>query len=282
MIRIVTDTGADFTKQEAIDKRLEIVHLSIFFNSEAYLSENDDDSFSDFYHKLELSASLPTTSQPAPGNYVKLFEDAKENDDEMIVISISSGMSGTYQTSVMAQEIVGYEKIFVVDSKAGIISQRALVDYALKLRDENKTVEEIVAALENIKDKIVVFGAVQTLKYLQMGGRISKTVATVGEVLTIKPIISTDTQGRVIMENKKRGTKAATRYLQDKLTILDYDDTLPVYFGYSKDKSKGQTFMDETIEKFDLEDAKGPFGIGGTIGTHVGPDGFAIAFFKKS
>lgn len=232
MIRIVTDTGADFTKQEAIDKRLEIVHLSIFFNGEAYLSENDDDSFSDFYHKLELSASLPTTSQPAPGNYVKLFEDAKENDDEMIVISISSGMSGTYQTSVMAQEIVGYEKIFVVDSKAGIISQRALVDYALKLRDENKTVEEIVAALENIKDKIVVFGAVQTLKYLQMGGRISKTVATVGEVLSIKPIISTDTQGRVIMENKKRDTKAASRYLQDKLTILDYDDTLPVYFGY--------------------------------------------------
>lgn len=278
MIRIVTDSASDFTPQEIKDKQLEIVNLSINFKDISYDNDGDDASFSNFYDLLEKADLLPTTSQPAPGEYVKIFENAKENKDDMIVICLSGGLSGTYQSAVMAKEMVGYPRIFVIDSRQAIMALRAVVDYALKLRNDGLKAEDIVCEIERVKEDVVVFGAVQTLKYLHMGGRISKTTATVGNLLTIKPIV-TLSDGAVIMENKKRGTKAAKRYLQSKLDILGYDNNYPVYFGYSEDFDLGKEFMDETISKYEFNDPRGPYGIGGTIGTHVGPKGVAVAFF---
>lgn len=278
MLRIVTDSASDYTPQEVKDKKLEKVNLSINFKDISYDNDTDDSRFSTFYSLLDKADELPTTSQPAPGAYVEIFEDAKEKNDDVIVICLSGGLSGTYQSAVMAKEMVEYDRIFVIDSRQAIMALRAVVDYAIKLRDEGVKTEDIVNEIERVKEDVVVFGALQTLKYLQMGGRISKTTATVGNLLTIKPIV-TLSDGAVIMEDKRRGSKAARRYLQSKLETLGYDKNFPVYFGYSEDLEIGQEFMEETVSKYEIQNAQGPFGIGGTIGTHVGPKGATIAFF---
>lgn len=280
MLRIVTDSASDFTQAEILEKNIEMVNLSINFVDKSYESHQDDARFSVFYDLLMRAETLPTTSQPAPGQYAALYEDAKAKGDDMIVICLSGGLSGTYQSASIAREMVGYDRIFVIDSRQAIMALRAVVDYAIDLRDRNESTESIVDKIENIKEDVVVFGAVQTLKYLQMGGRLSKASAVVGNLLTIKPIITLE-DGKVVMTHKTRGRKAAMRYLESRLIELGYHEDHPVYFGYSRDYEAGKVFMDETVEKFGIKNYRGPSGIGGTIGTHVGEDGIAVAFFLK-
>ncbi|WP_227872558.1 DegV family protein [Jeotgalibaca ciconiae] len=279
MIRIVTDSAADITLAEAEKLEIEIVPLKITFEGTELKQETEAD-YDEFFEKLKVASELPITSRPSPNQYIEIFKDAEKKGQEVLVLTLSSGLSGTYESAVLAQKMSTYkEHIRVVDTKQAILTQRMLVEYALKLRDSGENLEAIVNKIEDVRERIVVCGVVDTLKYLKMGGRIPKSLAFIGETLKIKPVI--------ILENtklrelaKKRGTAAGKKRLYQEFEKESVDPSFPVYFGYTLNRKQGQEFMKETVEKYRLADAK-LFPVGSVIGTHVGPDCLALAFVRE-
>ncbi|MCL2588272.1 MAG: DegV family protein [Oscillospiraceae bacterium] len=278
MLRILTDTGSDIAYLSAPDLGLEIVELGIQFEGLPYDFRNDTD-FRVFYENLAKSKKLPTTSQVTPGQYLEMFEDAEAKGDEVLVITISGKLSGTHNAAVMAQEMSGYAGISVVDSQSCCISQRMLAMHAVKLRDEGKDRAAIAAELEALKVRLGFAVMLDTLEYLKKGGRVPPAMALIGSVLGMKPIVAM-IDGKPESLAKARGWEAGKKALWKHFEDSNYDPAWPVYFGYSKDRAKGEAFMQETKEKYGLKGCQ-LYPVGGAIGTHAGPGGIAIGFVKK-
>lgn len=278
MLQIITDSASDITREEAQEMNISVVPLRIQFEDGECPQETGED-FPKFYERLVQSEKLPTTSQPSPQEYLGYFEAAQEKGDEVLVITLSSGLSGTIGAAEIAKQICGYDKIAIVDSRQAIMAQRMVVEYALSLRNQGMELNSIVKKLEELRDHITVCGVVDTLTYLRKGGRIPAGMDIIGNVIGIKPVI--------VLENcvlkplaKVRGRKAGKKMLYRRLEQVELDERFPVYFGYSSNRKLGEEFMKETIEKYHLKNAA-LFPVGGVIGTHVGTDCIAISFVEK-
>jgi len=278
MLRIITDTGSDVTYLGAPALGMESVELGVQFEDFSYDYRNDTD-FSVFYEALAKAKNLPTTSQVTPGQYLDLFEDAKAKGDEVLVVTISSEISGTYQSAIMAQEMSGYEGISVVDSHLASVGQRMLAEYAVRLREAGKGRLEIAEALEQVKSQVVFGVLMDSLKYLKKGGRVSPAMGILGELLHVKPTV-TMREGKIVTLGKARGTESAKQVLWNQFEADGYDESWPVYFGYTYNKEMGEAFMQETKEKFGLTECI-LCSVGGVIGTHGGPNNVAIGYKKK-
>ncbi|MCI5849611.1 MAG: DegV family protein [Lachnospiraceae bacterium] len=276
-IRIITDSGSDIIDSKR--DNVTVLPMSITFGDEVFY-DGVTLSHSEFYMKLIESDELPKTSLIAPASFADAFEEAKNAGEKVIAITISGGLSGTYQSAVLAAE--DYDDVYVVDSMNVTIGERILVEYALKLIDEGKDIEDIVNELESAKKRICVLGLLDTLEYLKKGGRVSSSVAFVGDVLRIKPVVTVDGEGKVAMLGKARGSKNGNNFLIseiEKVNGVDFD--MPYFLGY--------TGLNDTLLKKYVKDSEhiwGPYteelpvcSIGATIGTHVGPNAIAVAFF---
>lgn len=276
-IRIITDSGSDIIDSKR--DNVTVLPMSIAFGDEVFY-DGVTLSHSEFYMKLIESDELPKTSLIAPASFADAFEEAKNAGEKVIAITISGGLSGTYQSAVLAAE--DYDDVYVVDSMNVTIGERILVEYALKLIDEGKDIEDIVNELESAKKRICVLGLLDTLEYLKKGGRVSSSVAFVGDVLRIKPVVTVDGEGKVAMLGKARGSKNGNNFLIseiEKVNGVDFD--MPYFLGY--------TGLNDTLLKKYIKDSEhiwGPYteelpvcSIGATIGTHVGPNAIAVAFF---
>ncbi len=279
-IRIITDSGSDIIDSKR--DNVTVLPMSITFGDEVFY-DGVTLSHSEFYMKLIESDELPKTSLIAPASFADAFEEAKNAGEKVIAITISGGLSGTYQSAVLAAE--DYDDVYVVDSMNVTIGERILVEYALKLIDEGKDIEDIVNELESAKKRICVLGLLDTLEYLKKGGRVSSSVAFVGDVLRIKPVVTVDGEGKVAMLGKARGSKNGNNFLIseiEKVNGVDFD--MPYFLGY--------TGLNDTLLKKYVKDSEhiwGPYteelpvcSIGATIGTHVGPNAIAVAFFAPS
>jgi len=278
MIRIVTDTGSDITHLAAASLGLESIELDVRFDDFPYDYRKDTD-FSVFYDNLTKSKNLPTTSQVTPAQYLDIFNDAKEKGDEVLVVTISSGLSGTYSSAVMAKETCGYDAITLVDSRQCSITQRMMVEHAVKLRDEGKSRTEIAEELESLRDRLVFIVMLDTLTYLKKGGRVPPAMAVLGGMLKIKPTVIVR-DGKVEPLKKARGFEAGKQALWTQFEADGYDEAWPVCFGYSQNRDRGEAFMKETREKFGLSDGS-MFPVGGVIGTHAGPNAIGVGYVKK-
>ena len=276
-IRIITDSGSDIIDSKR--DNVTVLPMSITFGDEVFY-DGVTLSHSEFYMKLIESDELPKTSLIAPASFADAFEEAKNAGEKVIAITISGGLSGTYQSAVLEAE--DYDDVYVVDSMNVTIGERILVEYALKLIDEGKDIEDIVNELESAKKRICVLGLLDTLEYLKKGGRVSSSVAFVGDVLRIKPVVTVDGEGKVAMLGKARGSKNGNNFLIseiEKVNGVDFD--MPYFLGY--------TGLNDTLLKKYVKDSEhiwGPYteelpvcSIGATIGTHVGPNAIAVAFF---
>lgn len=279
MIRIITDTASDITGLQAAAMDVARVPLRIHFDEAPYDPLADED-FSQFYSLLESSKSLPTTSQTSPGDYLPLFQDAKEHGDTVIAILLSGALSGTVQSAHIAKDMAAYNNIHIIDSRQAIIGQRLLVEYAVRLRDEGKSAACIVDTITDALGRIRLFGALQTLKYLRKGGRIPKSTEMVGTVLGIKPIISLQ-QGSIVMAGKARGHAGAMTAMVKLIgENTRFDPAAPVYFGYTQDEKAARNFRKLATVKYHLTNtAFHP--VGPVVGTHIGPGAFAVAYLVK-
>lgn len=279
-IQIITDSASDIVGSERND--LTVLPMTITFGESEYL-DGVNLSHSEFYEKLVECDDLPTTSQIPPYNFTQAIRKAVEAGDTALVITLSGKLSGTFQSAcVAAEEFEG--KAFVVDSKNVTVGERALVEYALTLKDSGRSIQDIVAELEKARKNIQLIALLDTLEYLKKGGRISKTVAFAGNVLSIKPVIGI-VNGEVAMLGKARGSKHGNNLLAEHIKkVGGIDFSKPYFLGYTG-------LSDALIQKY-IEDSKalwsGAVGslpvatVGGTIGTHAGPGGIAVAFFSYS
>ena len=279
-VRIVTDSGFDLPGGG--DPRVTVVPLGITFGTTTY-ADGVDLTNDRFYELLIESDELPKTSQATPFTYTQEFEKVRDAGDEAVVITLSSKLSGTYQSAVTAA--ADFDGIYVVDSKNVTIGQGILVQYALKLAEENYPAQTIAEALEDARERICLLALLDTLDYLKRGGRIPKSVGTIGELLAIKPVVGVE-DGEVVMLGKARGSKNGRNQLHQQVGKRGIEFGMPVLLGYTglsdtllrKYLNDNRAIWEDKVAEDELPICS----VGATIGTHVGPGAIALAFFGKN
>ena len=279
-IHFVIDSASDVLPQEAEQLGVTVLPLTVTFGDTTY-RDSVDLSHREFFEKLATSRELPTTSQLPPAIFADCFEPLLAAGHDIVVISISSKLSGTYQSAVIAaSDYPG--RVFVVDSLSAAIGQRVLLLRGLELADQGLTAEEIANRLDEEKRRLRVMAIVDTLEYLKKGGRISAAVALAGTVLSVKPAVEIS-DGLVTMAGKARGNRQANgllRQLMDKYGGANLDAPYAfVYSGLNDDQL--QKFIADQPDLWPDNKDLPIHSLGCTIGTHVGPGAYGIAFFEK-
>ncbi len=272
MIKLLVDSASDYTKEEVNEKGLLFVPLQIQMDGKSVLDEIEIDKDT-FYERMMDSKEFYKTSQPSPQSYVTLFEEVKENKDTLICLCLSSKLSGTYQSAMLAKNIVDYDSIYVIDTLSATCGIRLLCEMAIKWIKEKVDVEDIVDRLEKLKSRIRIYAGMDTLEYLARGGRLSKGAAMIGNFVNIKPIISI-VEGKVEVVSKARGVNKAISKMLERIESDGVDYQYPMYTIYS--------YGVENVERLENRlnmDCK-RIRLGSTIGVHIGPGAFGFCFIS--
>lgn len=279
-IKIITDSGSDIPQN--FDERVTVLPMTITFDDGMQYKDGINLTHEEFYERLIESEALPTTSQVTPFEFEEAYKKITDAGDDVVVITLSSKLSGTFQSACIAAE--DYEgKVFTVDSLSVAVGEMALVDYALKLIDEGKSAKEIKEILDEEIPSLQLVAVLDTLEYLKKGGRISATVAFAGGVLAVKPVVGVE-DGVVVMYGKARGSKNAGNALVTQINACGgIDFTKPYRVGYTGLSDHLLIkYIEDSAPMWDKYVDSIPYrSIGGTIGTHVGPGAAAAAFFPK-
>ena len=278
--RIITDSSADLTAQEAEALHVHIVSMSIQFGDRSYL-DGVDLSKPEFYQLLAAGKDSPPTAPPPPPQLRTPQEAAQEPGDQAGVIPLSSQLSGTYQSAVIAKDMCEYSPIQVVDSRSASAGIHLLVEEACRLRDSGASAQEIAQALEALKGRVRIFALIDTLEYLRRGGRLSNLQASLGTVTKLKPVISVR-EGAVMVVGKAFGVSAAMKQLLRFLAEHPVDNSFPAYALYSDDESRVDDFIPRLRELDLLPKELRRCSIGPTIGTHICPGAVGMAYIEKA
>ncbi len=268
-IKFITDSASDMCEKDGVT----VIPMTVTFGDDEY-KDGVTLSHREFYEKLIESDELPRTSQIPPYDFEKAIEEA------VIVVTMASTLSGTYQSAVIAAS--KFDRVYVIDSESVTIGEIILIKYGMQLAKKGYSAGEIAEMLNESKKKIHIIALLDTLEYLKKGGRISKTAAFAGGLLSIKPVVTIQ-DGAVQVIGKARGSRQGNNLLVEhieKAGGIDYD--MPIMLGYTG-------LGDELLKKY-IEDSRSLWEghvpslecrtIGGTIGTHVGPGVIAVAFYS--
>lgn len=278
MIRILVDSSADYTAEEVKSLNMELVPINITINDTNY-RDGIDITKDELYQMLLDTDAFPMTAQPSPQEFLDIFEDAKEKGDSLIYLSLSSGLSGTFQSATLAKNMAEYDEIYLVDTLSATRAIRIMAEYACKLRGEGKTAAEIAAALDEFKSRIVIYAALDTLEYLYKGGRLNKATAAVGELANLKPIITVNEEGKIGVPAKALGRNKALASLTKLITEKGIDSSFPVYsiFAYGEENTEK---LEQKLEASGVSITK-RLQVGATIGSHIGPGAYGLIFVAQ-
>lgn len=276
MIRLLVDSSSDFELSELKD--MDFVPITVSLGEKNY-RDGIDLNKDQLYEMLQDTDQFPKTAQPSPAEFIDLFEAAKAKGDQLICFILSSGLSGAYQSAVLAKSIVDYDGIYLIDTLNATHGIRYMVEYAKKLIADGLTAEEIVKKIEDFKPRIRIMAAVDTLEYLSRGGRLNRTAAAIGELANLKPIVGVSSEGKVEVFGKALGRLKAIQFLVKQINDADIDTDFPVYSLYS--------YGTENLEKLEDKMIKSGYSItqrlqiGATIGAHLGPGAFGLSYVIK-
>ena len=277
-VELIVDSTVDVP--ERVRSRLTVVPLTIHFGQEEFLDGVTMDRHR-FYERMVESDVLPTTSQVSPAAFDQELRRVRDSGSAAVVLTISSKLSGTYQSACIAA--ADYDNVYVVDSGTAAIGTGILAEYALTCIDRGMDAAALVRELTEKREDVCVLALVDTLEYLKRGGRISKTAAFAGGILNIKPVLSV-IDGEIHLLGKARGSKMGNNLLIreiDKAGGIDF--SRPILLGYSG-------ISDALLQKY-ITDSRYIWEgnvpevryttVGSVIGTHAGPGAVVVAFFKK-
>ncbi len=277
-IRIITDSVSDIPKAYQEQYQIEVLPLMVNFEEESFLDGVDLDTDT-FFKKLKTASKLPTTSQVNPGRFIESFEKLIEAGDEAVVILMSSDMSGTYNAALSAVEYLNTDKISVVDSRAISFGYGLLVIEAARMAERGHSRQEIFESIQMQADQMVNLFVVDTLEYLQKGGRLSAGEAFIGNLLSIKPIITIE-EGKLKSLDKVRGRKKAFKWVLDYLEKHEIDlkdKTIGIF--HADDPEHMEELLAEITARYQPKEI-----IKSTVGTvvavHSGPGCVALSFRK--
>lgn len=278
-IRIITDSASDLLPPHRPE--ITVLPMTITFGAEEF-QDGISLTHHQFYEKLVEGDDLPTTSQISPAQFEEAFRTAAEAGEMVVAVVLSAKLSGTYQSAcIAAEDFPG--QVFVVDSANATIGELILVERALELMDQGLDAPAIAARLEEEKNDVCLVALLDTLEYLKRGGRVSASVALVGSLLAIKPVVAVQ-EGEVVVLGKARGSKNGNNLLVQEIQKtggVDFDR--PYRLGYTGlNDSLLQKYIADSAPLWAGHTDALPLGtVGGTIGTHVGPGAIAVAFFRK-
>lgn len=278
-IKIVTDSTADLPQEIREQHGVEMVPLKIHFGEETLLDSVTVQS-DEFYTKLAQSNAMPTTSQPSPVEFLEVYKRLLEEDPDTCIISIhiSSALSGTYQSAVLAKSLLEEEgeNIVIVDSKSASSGLGMLVLAAAEAAAAGKSLQECENLALELRNHTQVYFLLDTLEYLHKGGRIGKASALVGSLLHIKPILSIDQGGEVFPADKARGQKKAQARMIDLLRKdFSAEQEVNITIARTKADSGGEDLVKLIEDNFNVKHTRYSV-IGPVIGTHTGPGTVAI------
>lgn len=280
-IKLVIDSSCDINLEEANKLGITLIPMEIQFGDEMYY-DGVTITPKQFYEKLIENSDLPKTSQINPFRFEEVFEKLTNEGNEVIAITISSKLSGTYDNACQAASNFN-NKVRVIDSLNASIGGRLIILYTLDLIKQGKSIDEIVNLVNENKSRVVVLAMLDTLKFLRKGGRISSFKAIGGELLSIKPVVTVK-DGEVKLAGKARGSKNGNNLL-NKLILETggVDFSMPygtVYSGF--DDSMIKKYIEDNRHLWEKSTNYIPnYILGCTIGTHIGPGAIGVAFFKK-
>ena len=280
MVRIITDSAADFESRELELLDITCIPLVVSFGEQSY-QDGVELNKAQFYEKLLGSDDFPKSSQPSPALLEGIFSQAHEAGDEAVYITLSSGLSGTYQTARMICSDLDFDGCHVVDGLNATGGQRLLVEHACRLRDAGKSASEIASEIETLRGRVRLYACLNTLENLYRGGRISHTVYKVGSMAQIKPIISIDTDGKVAVPGKAMGMRKGMDTLCKYLDAHKPDPDFPVYLMYTNQRSVAEA-LGQRMEAHGLTiPADRIIGVGAAIGTHIGAEACGVVYIEK-
>lgn len=279
-VKIVTDSTADIPASLVEELGITVVPLNVIFSDEESYEDGVSLTADQFYKKVEQSGIIPSTSQPTPHQFEEVYRSLLDEDSTIISIHLSSKLSGTFQSAMIAKQAIDEDNVIhVIDSKRASYAIGIIVVEVAKLANEGKSLGACLARLDELLDDTNVFFMVDTLDFLQKNGRIGKASALLGTMLKIKPILSLSAEGEVYSHEKARGQKKALNRMIELLK--DQYGTSPIHLGifHAVNETLAMEMCKRLKEEFDVQ-SDVITSIGAVIGAHVGPGTIAIAMAK--
>lgn len=276
MVQIITDSTSDLTAEELQTLRVHMIHMRVIFEDGVY-TDGVDITKEQFYEKQATAKVLPKTTQVNPQEYRDLFEPLLADGGEAVAILMSSKLSGTFQSAMIAKEMAaGGERLYLVDSLNVTIGEGLLVREAVRLRDAGKSAAEIAAALEELKHRVRFVAFIGTMKYLKMGGRVSASTAVLGTMLNISPVVAL-VDGEVKSVGQVRGKQKIFSYTLDFVSHYPIDSRHLVVFGHSRCQEAMEAYREKCVQALGIRDHTWNE-LGAVIGAHSGPGCYGLAY----
>jgi DegV family protein with EDD domain len=278
MIKIVTDSTAYLPESYIDEHDIRVVPLNVHFGQEAF-KEGVELGDEEFYARLKAAPELPTTSQPSAGQFLEVFEEIAAGGHEIVTLTISSKLSGTWNSAMAAKDMLPDAGISVVDTLSTAVGMHLMIDAALEAIASGASRSEVAGLLEGMKGKVSFHFVVDTLEYLAKGGRIGGARALLGTMLRIKPIL-TLVEGAIEPLEQVRSKRKAVARLLDLVGEELGDNAAQAKLGvcHAIVPEDGSAVRRELVARLGCEE---PIlsGLGPVIGTHTGPGCIAVAMY---
>jgi DegV family protein with EDD domain len=276
-VKIVTDSTSDITDDLAQELGITVVPLTVSFGHESFL-DRVEISTDEFYRRLAQENIFPTTTQPSPAAFAKVYNELAEETDEIVVVVISSKLSGTYQSATNAKTMVKKKcRIEVIDTQMVIMALGLLAIYAAKAAQQEAGIDEVVDHVKARIPKLHPAMAFDTLKYLAKGGRIGKAQGLLGAMLSIKPILTVK-DGIVAPLTRMRSKAAAMDYLDHMVTSKSNIEALAVEYATTPDDA--DRLVERISTHFPIENIYRST-VSPVIGTYSGPNALAVTVLES-
>jgi DegV family protein with EDD domain len=286
-VHVFTDSTADIPKELQQELGIHVIPLKIHLDQQTYL-DRETISPAEFYQKLEEVEQLPTTSQPSPMDFSDAYKRAiADGAKDIISIHLSSALSGTYQSAVLAKGIVAEEipdvNITVIDSRSASYGTGGAVVATARAAQEGKSVEECLSVAKRYLEQQKIYFLVDTLEYLQRGGRIGKAAALVGSMLNIKPILSFNKEGEIIAVDKVRGKKKAFGRILELIKETAPAGPLSIAVAHANVAEEAERWISAIEKQSGIElHEKVITDVGPVVGAHAGPGTLAYFLFPST
>ncbi|SHH28707.1 DegV family protein [Tepidibacter thalassicus] len=279
MVKIVTDSVSDLPKEYIEKYNINVIPLKIIFGEEMY-KDRVDITPEKVLERIEKNNEFPKTSQITPFEFVEVFDDLTKDGDEVLAILMSSKMSGTYNSALIAKNELSDRNIEVVDSKAITLGYGLIVIEAAKMAKEGKSLDEIKKRAEEMVDKMEYLMVVDSLEYAYKGGRISKTQYVLSNFLNIKPIVTLK-DGEMVVKNKVRGRKKVLRWIIEYLESnnINLDDKV-IGINHVNDIEYLEKLKSMLVEKFNPKEIV-ISDVGCTVAVYSGLSAIALYFERE-
>ncbi len=271
-VKVVTDSTADIPEKLTAELEITVVPCNVHFGLETY-RDGIDLSKEEFYAKLKLSPTLPTTSAPAAGLFEATYKELARQTDQIISIHLAGALSAIYSSACLGAEAVSEAEIALVDSGQVSMGLGWLVIAAARAAQEGRSLAQIVALVEDMRPRVRLFAALDTLEYLRKGGRVSKTVAALGTLLNIKPMVEVRDSAVLPLERVRTRRKSIQRLIELTAELGPLEELAVLHSNAPQEAGRlvEEISFLHPPERILIAEA------GVIIGTHAGPNGLGVA-----